>query len=125
MLYRIMMHGVKLKSVVPNRVIRTVIDTCFPCQHIGSKLSDMSIHYRQYTHTFSILNYLQNHHLWRKNGQKLELYYLENSKLHTKSMFVEKKTVKNGQKIIEGSILSRPCAMFTPENDRPPGLPAH
>ena len=26
----------------------------------------MSIHYRQYTDTFSILNYLQNHRLWRK-----------------------------------------------------------
>ena len=61
----------------------------------------MLIHFRQYTETFSILNYLQNHRLWRKNGQKLVLYYLENSKLPTKSSFVEKKMVKIG------TILSR------------------
>ena len=38
----------------------------------------MSIHYRQYTDTLSILNYLQNYHLWRKKGQKFVLYYPEN-----------------------------------------------
>ena len=59
----------------------------------------MSIRYRQYTD--SILNYLQNHHLWRKNGKKLVLHYLKNSKLPTKSSFVEKKMVKIG------TILSR------------------
>ena len=31
----------------------------------------MSIHYRQYTDTFSILNYLQNHCLWRKKRSKV------------------------------------------------------
>ena len=74
-------------------VIRAVIDT-FPFRHIGSKLCDMLIHYRQYTDTFSSLNYLQNHCCGEKNVQKLVLYYLENSKLSTKSSFVEKKTVK-------------------------------
>ena len=62
-----------------------------------SEVNNMSIHYRQYTDPFSILNlvnYLQNHCLWRKNGQKLVLYYLENSKLPTKSSFVEKKRSK-------------------------------
>ena len=66
----------------------------------------MSIHYRQYTDTFSILNHLQNHCLWRKNGQKLVQYYLENSKLPTKSSFVEKKTVKIG------TILSRKSSKY-------------
>ena len=63
----------------------------------------MSIHYSQYTDTFFILNYLQNYRLWRKtDGQKLVLHYLDNSKLPTKSSFVEeKKTVKIG------TILSR------------------
>ena len=42
-----------------------------PCQHIGSKLCGMSIHYPQYTDTFSILNYLQNHRLWRKKQSKV------------------------------------------------------
>ena len=87
----------------------------------------MLIHYRQYTDTFSILNYLQNHCLWRKNGQKLVLYYLENSKLPTKSSFVEKKTVKIG------TILSRKsskepswlamCSVYI-RNELPTGLPA-
>ena len=87
----------------------------------------MSIHYRQITDTFSILNYLQNHCLWRKNGQKLVLYYLENSKLPTKSSFVEKKTVKIG------TILSRKwskepswlamCSVYI-RNELPTGLPA-
>ena len=56
----------------------------------------------------SILNHLQNHCLWRKNGQKLILYYLENSKLPTKSSFVEKKRSKLVvyiQKIIKIPIL--------------------
>ena len=70
----------------------------------------MSIHYQQYTDTFSILNYLQNHRLWRKNGQKLVLYYLENSKLPTKSLFVAKKNGQDWyyiiQKIIERAILA-------------------
>ena len=58
----------------------------------------------------SILNYLQNHCLWRQNGQKLVLYYLENSKLPTKSLFVEKKNGQNWyyiiQKIIRKIILT-------------------
>ena len=78
--------------------------------NIGSKIRDMPIHYQQYTDTFSILNYLQNHRLWRKNGQKLVLYYPENSKLPTESSFVEKKNGQNWyyiiQKIIERSILA-------------------
>ena len=62
----------------------------------------MSIHYRQYTDTFSILNHLQNHRLWReKNGQKLALYYFENSKLYPKIIFCGEKMVKIG------TILSR------------------
>ena len=54
----------------------------------------MSIHYRQYSDTFSILNYLQNHCLWRKNGEKLVLYYPENHQLRSKSSFVVKKRSK-------------------------------
>ena len=102
--------------------------TFFPCRHIISKLCHMSIHYRQYTDTFSILNYLQNHCLWRKNGQKLVLYYLENSKLPTKSSFVEK---KNGQKLVlyypeksskEPSWLAM-CSVYI-RNELPTGLSA-
>ena len=83
----------------------------------------MSIHYRQYTHTFSILNYLKNH-CGEKNGLKLVLYYLENSKLPTKSSLMEKKQSKlvlyypeNHRKIH----LGWPCAMFTSETNFPAG----
>ena len=86
----------------------------------------MPIHYQQYTDTFSILNYQQNHCLWRKNGQKLVLYYLENSKLPTKPSFVEKKTVKIGTILSRKSSKKDPsrlvtCAMFTSETNYPPG----
>ena len=46
-----------------------------------------------YVH-ISILNYLQNHCLWRKNGQKLVLYYLENSKLPKNHRLWRKKRSK-------------------------------
>ena len=56
----------------------------------------MSIHYEQYTDTFSILNYLQNHCLWRKNGQKLVLYYLKKFQITYKIIVCGEKTVKIG-----------------------------
>ena len=60
----------------------------------------MSIHYRQYTDTFSILNQLQNHIVCGEiNGQKLVLYYLENSKLPTK--FVDYITGESGQRLLK------------------------
>ena len=76
------------------------------------------------TDTFSIVNYLQNHCLWRKNGQKLVLYYLENPKLPTKSSFVEKKRSKLVLYYPENhrnSHLGKPCAVFTSETNFPPG----
>ena len=74
----------------------------------------MSIHYRQYTDTFSILNYLQDNRLsclWRKKLSKVGPLLSRKSKLPTKSSFVEKKTVTIGtiyiiKKIIERSILA-------------------
>ena len=62
----------------------------------------MSIHYRQYTDTVSILNYLQNHCLWRKNSQNW--YYII-------------------QKIIKRSILASHCQVYF-RNELPTRLPA-
>ena len=61
----------------------------------------------------SILNYLQNHRLWRKNGQKLVLHSLENSKITYKIIVCGKKKWLQLillssiiQKIIKGFILT-------------------
>ena len=63
----------------------------------------------------------------KKNCQQLGLYYLENSKLPTKSSFVE----KNGQnwyyiiqKIIEDPPLLAMCSVYF-RNKLPTGLPVH
>ena len=53
----------------------------------------------QYTNTFSILNYLQNHCLWRKNGQKLVL---------SRKFQITYKIIVCGQKTVKiGTLLSR------------------
>ena len=88
----------------------------------------MSINYQQYTDTFSILNYLRNHCLWRKSGQKMVLYHLENSKLPYKIIVCGEKTVKIGTILSRKSSkdLSRlaMCNVYY-RIQLPTGLPAH
>ena len=61
----------------------------------------MSIHYRQYTDAFSILNYLQNHLLWRKNWKKSSKV----GPLLSRKFQITYKIIVCGEKI--GTILSR------------------
>ena len=64
----------------------------------------MSIHYRQYTDTFSILNlvnYLQNHCLWRKKRSKVGPILSRKFQITYKIIVCGEKTVKIG------TILSR------------------
>ena len=86
MSHRVLLQGSKGGSVKNGDATRSwrmnplhtlgLLSIRFPCRHIGSKWSYMSIHYRQYTDTFSILNCLQNSVCGEENGQKLVLYYL-------------------------------------------------
>ena len=82
----------------------------FPCRHIGSKLCEMSIHYRQYTDIFSILNYLQNHCLWRKKRSKVGPILSRKCQITYKIIVCGEKNSQNWyyiiQKIIERSILA-------------------
>ena len=88
---------------------RAVIDV-FPCRHIGSKLRDMSVHYQQYTDTFSILNYLQNHCLWRKKKRS------KIGPILSRKFQITYKIIVCGEKMVKiGTILS---------NKLPTGLPA-
>ena len=90
----------------------------------------MSIHYRQYTDTFSILNlvnYLQNHCLWRKKRSKVGPILSRKFQITYKIIVCGEKTVKIG------TILSRKsskepswltmCSVYI-RNELPTGLPA-
>ena len=85
----------------------------------------MSIHFRQYTDTLSILNYLQNHRLWRKKRSKV-------GPILSRKFQITYKIIVCGEKMAKiGTILSRKslkdpswlamCAMFTAETNFPPG----
>ena len=56
----------------------------------------MPIHYRQYTDTFSILNYLQNHCLWRKKRSKVGPILSRKFQITYKIIVCGEKTVKIG-----------------------------
>ena len=89
----------------------------------------MSIHYRQYTDTFSILKITYKIIVCgEKNGQKLVLYYLENSKLPTKSLSVGKKRSKLvlylSRKSSKDPSWLAMCNVYI-RNELPTGLPAH
>ena len=85
----------------------------------------MSIHYRQYTDTFSILNYLQNHRLRRKKRSKV-------GPILSRKFQTTYKIIVCGEK--NGTILSRKsskdpswlamCNVYI-RNELPTGLPAH
>ena len=100
----------------------------FLCWHIGSKSCDMSMHYRQFTDTFSILNYLQNHCLWRKKWSKV-------GDLLSRKFQITYKIIVCGEKTVKiGTILSRKLSKDPSwlamcnvnfRNELLTGLPAH
>ena len=86
----------------------------------------MSIHYRQYIDTFSILNYLQNHCLWRKKRSKVSPILSRKFQItYEISVCGKKKTVKIGT-ILPRKSSKDPswlaCAMFYFRNELPIGL---
>ena len=88
----------------------------------------MSIHYRQYTDTFSILNFLQNHCLWRKKRSKVGPILSRKFQITYKIIVCGEKNVKIGtilsRKSLKGPSRLAMCNVYF-RNELPTGLLVH